>query len=77
MPEDQLSTCSCGKKSIKGSDWGGSTYGGASHVGNYKDYIPNKCSSKLSDVSSVSDIQEMTFTLGGLNHHYFSGFPLM
>jgi len=26
--EDQLSTCSCGKKSIKGSEYGGSAYGG-------------------------------------------------
>jgi len=35
--EDQMSTCSCGKKSIKGSDCGGSTYGGASHIGSRKE----------------------------------------
>ena len=60
-----MSTCSCGKKSIKGSDCGGSTYGGTSYIGSRKE-VPK--SSKLSDVSSVSEIQEMAFTLGGLNH---------
>lgn len=30
--EDQMSTCSCGRKSIKGSEYGGSISGGAPSV---------------------------------------------
>jgi hypothetical protein len=55
-----MSTCSYGKKSIRGSDCG------ASSISRKKE-IPNN--GKMSDVSSVSEIQEMAFTLSGF-HHY-------
>lgn len=58
--EDQMSTCSCccKKNSVKGSDCGGSQYGKHNiHKNNQR-----------SDVSSVSEIQEMAFTIGGLHH---------
>lgn len=63
--EDQMSTCSCGKKSIKGSECGGSSvYGGTSFKGNRRDTFK---SAALSDVSSLAEFQEMAFTLNGLN----------
>jgi hypothetical protein len=55
--EDQMSTCSCGKKSIKGSEYGGSVYGGQSLKSGQnnrsgKDVIK---SSNLSDISSLGE----------------------
>ena len=60
-----MSACSCGKKSIKGSEYGGSVYGGTSLKGNKKGALK---SSNLSDFSSYGEFQEMAFTINGLNH---------
>ena len=57
--EDQLSTCSCGKKSIKGSEYGGSVHNGRTGR------EPAK-SSNLSDISSFAEYQEMSHTLGSI-----------
>jgi hypothetical protein len=43
-----MSTCSCGKKSIKGSEYGGSVYNGWTG----KDLVK---SSNLSDLSSLAE----------------------
>ncbi|CDW82980.1 cct motif family protein [Stylonychia lemnae] len=65
--EDQMSTCSCGRKSIKGSECGGSIYGGqGSYAG--KDLIK---SSNLSDLSSLNEFQEMSWTLSVPNGQGF------
>jgi len=58
--EDQQSTCSgCCKRTNKGSDFG---------TNKRHHYKHNQ---QISDVSSVSEIQEMAFTIGGLNQHQF------
>eukprot|EP00347_Sterkiella_histriomuscorum_P022890 403336772 len=61
--EDQMSQCSCGRKSIKGSEYGGSVSGGQSvYLG--RDKVK---SSNLSDISSLNEYQEMSHSLAGLN----------
>ena len=52
-----MSTCSCGKKSIKGSEYGGSVCGSNSLKSGYnkkkgKDVVK---SSNLSDISSIGE----------------------
>jgi hypothetical protein len=54
--EDQMSTCSCGKKSIKGSEYGGSVYGGTSiKSGGSKTGKEVIKSSNFSDISSIGE----------------------
>lgn len=68
-----MSTCSCGKKSIKGSEYGGSVYGGNSIKGGGTGSKKSKeivKSSNLSDISSLNEYQEMAYTLGGLGHQF-------